>query len=47
MESRDGVVVEEFVKDEWWEVGAEVGGVVDYVAGDLVWGKALGGGRWC
>ena len=37
MEPCDGVVVKEFIKDEWWEVRAEMGGVVDYVAGDLVW----------
>ena len=49
VEARYGVEVEEFVKDERWEVGAEMRRVVDCVAGDLLWrnirsilGMALG-----
>ena len=36
IEARYSIVVEEFVEDEWWKVGAKVCGVVDNVAGDLL-----------
>ena len=36
IEARYSIVIEEFVEDEWWQVGAKVCGVVDNVAGDLL-----------
>lgn len=43
VEARYGVEVEEVVEDERGEVGAEMGGVVDCVAGDLFVGDFVRG----